>query len=469
MSLPRNVVNAALCALLFASPAFAQSATSDGDAAAQSALAQPAEAGAEEAPASQDGEADPAEQAPASTDSSDESEVKRKGRQQTSGSKGDFLDPAAGSLSLGGEEGFGIGTAIGDPTALYGPDRTEPVLNGTVRSSTVNVSSFYSIKPAENQRLLFEVNFDPAFVGGDVSYSIQPEGWNGLFTVNGWMSSARFAPFEEAFDKVFLPNYENPYLQQGGLGVEYMTHITENFDLAAALNYQNYAFSDSLFGGDRFPVDITNQLLTLNRRNPGEVYSMNLHGIYSTMDDRRLPTEGFKVRFAAEQGLALGNNSSSYTRLATNLTGMFVTNDNEDYKNNLLLNLQAGTIMGTAPSVRSFHMGGAFSVRGYNPGEMASGTSFVQATAEYRHHLTDFSVLGTDVELRGAAFVDYGSVLGTMRNVRGIPEYLYEKPTDGTGYGVGLHFATDYGLFRLETAWNNRGENNFFLAVGERF
>ncbi len=466
MSLPRNVVNAALCALLFASPAFAQSAPSEGDAAAQPAVAQPASSSEESAPPA---EPDTAEEAPASTEPSGEPAGKAKGRQQNSSSKGDFLDPAAGSLSLGGEEGFGIGTAIGDPTALYGPDRTEPVLNGTVRSSTINVSSFYSVKPADNQRVLFELNFDPAFVGADISYSIQPKGWDGLFTVNGWMSSARFAPFEESFDKVFLPNYENPYLQQGGLGVEYMTHITKNFDLAAAINYQNYAFSDSLFGGDRFPVDVTNQLLTLNRRNPGEVYSLNLHGIYSTMDDRRLPTEGYKVRFAAEQGVAMGNNSSSYTRLATNLTGMFVTNNNEDYKNNLLLNLQAGTILGTAPNVRSFHMGGAFSVRGYNPGEMASGTSFLQATAEYRHHLTDFTVFDTDIELRGAAFVDYGSVLGTMRNVRGIPEYLYEKPTNGTGYGVGLHFATDYGLFRIETAWNNRGENNIFLAVGERF
>lgn len=388
---------------------------------------------------------------------------------QESDSKGDFLDPSAGALNLGGEEGFGIGTAIGDPTALFGPDRTEPVLNGTTRSSTINVSTFYSIKPADNQRLLFEANFDPAFVGIDASYSVKPQGWNGMLTVNGFLSSARFAPFEEGFANVLLPNGDDPFLQQGGGGIEYMTKVSDKFDLAAALNYQNYAFSDSLVGGDRYAVDLTNQLLTLNRRSPGEVYSMNLHGIYSTMDDRRQPTEGFKARFAAEQGVALGNNSSSYTRLVTNLTGMIVTNNSEEYKNNILLNLQAGTILGTVPSVRSFHLGGPFSVRGYNPGEMASGTSFVQATAEYRHHLTDFHVFDSDVELRAAAFVDYGSVLGTVRRVRGIPEYLFDKPTDGTGYGVGLHFATDYGLFKLESAWNNRGENNVYLSVGERF
>lgn len=466
MSLPRNVVRAALCALLFAAPAFAQSVTPEGEATDQPPVVQPADPVEPVEPPSNEtpSEATEPTEETAPTDAKD-----GKSGKQRSGSKGDFLDPAAGSLSLGGEEGFGIGTAIGDPTALYGPDRTEPVLNGTIRSSTVNVSSYYSIKPADNQRVLFELNFDPAFVGGDLSYTIQPKGWDGQLTVNGWLSSARFAPFEEAFDNVFLPNYENPYLQQGGVGLEYMTNITKNFDLAAAVNYQSYGFSDSLFGGDRYPVDLTNQPFSINGRPTGEVYSMNLHGIYSTMDDRRLPTEGFKVRFAAEQGVAMGNNSSSYTRLATNLTGMFVTNNNENYKNNLLLNLQAGTILGTAPNVRSFHMGGAYSVRGYNPGEMASGTSFVQATAEYRHHLTDFNVFGTDVELRGAAFVDYGSVLGTMRNVRGIPEYLYDKPTNGTGYGFGMHFATDYGLFRIESAWNNRGQNNIFLAVGERF
>ncbi len=464
MSLPRNALNAALCVLLFLTPALAQPIP-EADPSTQPAVVQTTDSSDETEPEKSENPEKPLE----STEQGESTEPAKKPREQSSSSKGDFLDPAAGSLSLGGEEGFGLGTAIGDPSALFGPDRTEPVLNGTVRSSTINVSSYYSVKPADNQRLLFEVNFDPAFVGGDLSYSIQPTGWNGLLTVNGWLSSARYAPFEEAFDNVFLPNYENPYLQQGGLGLEYMTHVTDNFDLAAAINYQNYGFSDSLFGGDRYPVDITNQPFAPHRGGTGEVYSLNLHGIYSTMDDRRIPTEGYKVRFAAEQGIAMGNSSSSYTRLATNLTGMFVTNTNENYKNNLLLNLQAGTILGTAPSVRSFHMGGAYSVRGYNPGEMASGTSFIQATAEYRHHFTDFNVFGTDVELRGAAFVDYGSVLGTMRNVRGIPEYLYDKPTNGSGYGVGLHFATDYGLFRIESAWNNRGQNNIFFAVGERF
>ena len=384
-------------------------------------------------------------------------------------SQGEYWDPAAGALSLGGESGFGIGTALGAPSALFGPDRTEPILNGTTRSSSVSISGFYSVKPTDNSRLLFEANFDPAFVGIDASYAIKPEGWNGMLTVNGWLSSARFAPFEEAMTGVLLPNQKKPFLQQGGGGLEYATKIGEKFDLAAALNYQNYAFSDSLFGGDRFPVDLTDQMFQIVRRSPGELYSFNLHGIYSDMDDRNLPTRGTKLRFAAEQGLALGNSSSSYTRLATNITGLVPMPGFLEGEHSLLLNLQAGTILGTAPSVRSFHLGGPFSVRGYNPGEMASGTSFLGATAEYRHHLKTFSVMDTDIGLKAAAFVDYGTVFGTQSQVRGIPQYLFDKPSDGTGYGVGLHFATDYGLFKLESAWNNEGGHSMYLSVGERF
>lgn len=383
--------------------------------------------------------------------------------------RADQWRPAPGAMSLGSESGFGIGTAIGDPTALFGPDRTEAVLNATTRASSVSVSGFYAIKPTDNQRLLFEVNFDPTFVGLDASYGIRPHGGEGLVTFNGWLSSARFAPFEEAMTGVLLPNRKEPYLQQGGMGLEYSTPLSSNFDLAAAVNYQNYAFSDSLFGGDRYPVDLTDQNFQIVRRSPGEIYSLNLHGIYSSLDDHNLPARGAKVRLAAEQGVALGNSSSSYSRLATNITGLVPMPGFNDGEHTLLLNLQAGTILGTAPSVRSFHLGGPFSVRGYAPGEMASGTSFVGATAEYRHHLTNLSIMNTEVGLRGTVFVDYGTVLGTQRQVRGIPQYLFDKPSDGTGYGVGLQFATDYGLFKLETAWTNQGDNAVYFSVGERF
>jgi outer membrane protein insertion porin family len=373
-------------------------------------------------------------------------------------------------MRLGGETGFGLGSAVADPSALNGPDRTETVLNGTTRSSTINLTGHYIVKPARNQQLLLEVNLDPTYLGTDISYSWQPKGWEGIWTANLFLATAHFSPFDEAVPEVILPNREDPFLQQGGFGIEYTQEMTEELDLAVALNYQSFAFSDQLLAGTRFPRDITGTPLALGDRATGELYTLNIHGAFDTFDNRQLPTAGSKVRFGAEQALGLGNTSTSYTRLAANVTQLFQAPGFNDGPHSLVLNLQGGTLIGNdAPQIRGFHLGGPFSVRGYQPGEMASGTSFVQASLEYRHHLTSLTIKDTNVDLRAAAFLDYGSVLGTENQLRGVPEYLYDKPTNGTGYGIGLHFGTDFGLFKLETAWSADGNQSTYLSVGERF
>jgi outer membrane protein insertion porin family len=354
---------------------------------------------------------------------------------------------------------------------LNGPDPTETVLNGTTRAATINLTGHYLLKPAPNQQLLLEVNLDPAYLGTEISYSWQPEGWEGVWTGNIFLSTARFSPYQQFDPDVRLSNGEDdPFLQQGGFGLEYTQEMTEELDLAIALNYQNFGFSDSLLGGHRFARDITGTPLALGGRASGELYSLNLHGAYSTFDDRNLPSQGSKIRFGAEQALALGNISTSYTRLAANVSHLFRAPGFNDGAHSLAVNFQAGTLLGNdVPQIRGFHLGGPFSVRGYEPGEMASGKSFLQGSLEYRHHLTSLSIKDNKIDLRAAAFVDYGTVLGTEKQLRGIPEFLYAKPTQGTGYGLGLQFGTDFGLFRLETAWTADGNQSTYLSVGERF
>jgi outer membrane protein insertion porin family len=383
--------------------------------------------------------------------------------------KTEFLGPSGGAFRLGPEEGFGLGTAVPDPTALFGPDRTEVVLNGTTRSSTINVSGYYLAKPSENHQVLFEANVDPTFLGGDLSYSWRPRGGDGLLTVNGFLSTARFAPFLEVDPSVELPNFTEPYLQQGGVGLEYTRTLNKRTDLALAINYQNYAFSDELFGGNAYPIDLTGTPLAFGGRSHGDLYTLNFHGVYSSLDDRNLPTSGTKVRLGLEQAFGLGGTSTAYNRLSANVAQFIRVPGFNDREHRLLLNLQAGSIAGTSPQIRSFNLGGPFSVRGYAPGEMASGKAFAQASVEYRHSLTSFKVKESEMELRLAGFFDYASVLGTQYQVRGFPDYLYQKPADGYGYGLGLHLGTKAGLFRLEAAWNDRGSQATYLSVGERF
>lgn len=382
----------------------------------------------------------------------------------------DFMEPRGGSMSLGGEEGFGLGTAIGDPSALNGPDRDETVLDGSIRASTFSLTGHYVLKPAENQRFIFQTNFDPTFLGTDLSYAWKPEGWEGVLTANMFLSSAHFSPFVDQVPIVRLPNLEEPYLQQGGFGFEYAQEMTENFDLAVALNYQNFAFSDSLLGGNRFARDFTGTPLALGGNGTGDLYTLAMEGIFNTFDEPDDPHEGTKIRFGLEQAFGLGDASTAYSRLAANLTQVVPMPGFNAGPHSLVLNLQAGTILGRGvPQLRGFHLGGPFSVRGYELGEMASGSSFAQGSLEYRHHLTSFSIAEQEIDLRASAFVDYGTVLGTQRRLRGIPEYLYDKPDSGTGYGFGLNFATDFGLLRLETAWTNDGNQSTYFTIGERF
>ena len=107
-----------------------------------------------------------------------------------------FLRPSGGQLGIGGQEGFGLGTAVGDPTALYGPTRTPVVLFGTDRESLIDVTGYYIHKFGDNQRLLVETHLDPKFVGADLSYTVVPAGWEGALTANLWAGAGSFAPYD---------------------------------------------------------------------------------------------------------------------------------------------------------------------------------------------------------------------------------------------------------------------------------
>ena len=108
-------------------------------------------------------------------------------------------------------------------------------------------------------------------------------------------------------------------------------------------------------------------------------------------------------------------------------------------------------------------------MRGYDPGDLASGKSFLQTTVEYRHHLHTFHFFDTDFNARLAVFHDYATTFGTANQLKGMPPFLFGKPEHGYGYGAGLHLASEYGLFRLESAWNGDGRNTVYFTVGERF
>ena len=343
-------------------------------------------------------------------------------------------------------------------------------LSSSERESLVDIQAFYGHKFSENQRILLQGNFDPNFLGLDLSYSVKPQNWEGTLNFNTWVSSGSFAPFDIDYYKVKLPSGEEPMVQSLGAGVEYVQPFTEDLKVAFGVNYYQYGFSDDLFAGNRYNVDRNFSPVTVNGRNATERFtSLRVNGIYTTLDDPNLPTEGTKIRFGMEQAIGLGDAGTSFNRLSANIAHLFRAPGFNDGDHSLLLNLQAGTILGSPPPVRAFHLGGTYSVRGYNPGELASGRSFVQGTVEYRHFLTDFEMFDQKIATRLSLFGDYASTLGTTSQLKAYPSQVLGKPEDGYGYGAGLQFGTDFGLMKIETAWNDQGRNSFYFTVGERF
>jgi outer membrane protein insertion porin family len=382
----------------------------------------------------------------------------------------EFLRPSGGQFGIGGDEGFGLGTAIGDPTALYGPTRTPVVLTGTDRESLVDVTGYFIHKFNRNQRFLIEAHLDPKFLGVDASYTVSPTSWEGALSVNTWVAAGSFAPFEsDDFPVLVLPDDE-PSIQMMGAGVEYVQPFTEDLDVAFGLNYVQYAFSNDLLGGDRYRIDVNGSPLTVSNVAATENYlSFRVNGMFSTLNNRNLPTQGTKIRFGLEQAVDIGASSTSFNQLTTNIAQLIEAPGLIDGDHTLLLNVQAGTTLGNPPPIRAFHLGGPQSVRGYNPGEIASGKSFLQTTVEYRHHLKTFNLFDNEFKARLALFYDYGTVLGTADQLKGFPPSLFDKPGKGYAFGTGLQLASDYGLFRLEAARNAEGNSSVFFTVGERF
>jgi outer membrane protein insertion porin family len=368
------------------------------------------------------------------------------------------------------KRGFRFANPVSIPSTLVGSDRREVVLDRTTRSLPNNFTGNYSHLFTERQRLLFETNLSPVFLGGEVSYLYMPKGWSGAFQTNVSFTTSEFSPFYNGDPDVVLPNGDDPYLQRFSTGFEYIHRFNKKFDLASGINYQNFGFSDALFGGNQFPADSTGRPLAFGASS-GDLYTANLYGRFQTLDNQYTPRSGTQVRFGVTQGFDLGAQSTSFTRLSANVAQFIPAPGLNDGEHTVVLNLQAGTVLGQPPQIAGFHLGGASSVRGFDQGGMASGTSFVQGTVEYRHFLTKANLFGlVKGDLRAVGFVDYGSVLGTELDLAGIPPTLLGRPTDAFGYGLGLQLAGDNSrLYRIESGWTSTGSQNIFFVVGERF
>jgi len=384
--------------------------------------------------------------------------------------RGIFSAPTGGILRQGDDEGFGLGPALPDPTWADGIDRQETVLPGARFANQINLDGHYGIYLDPHQRLMVTGVVGTTAGGVDVDYSFIPDGMDGYFSAYfNHTRSENAAYLHGHTDLGQFPDNTQPWLFRTSGGFGYTTDPSQNLTLSAGVVYQHLSLRNGPFGGLAVPYDPAGHPLTVSPSGVDNLLFVRAAGLYMDLDDLQFPTSGDKLRFQADQAIPVGATQVGFTRFNLNYTRFQPIHLWGEDPQTLVFNVQAGSILGLTPQYESYNLGGLYSVRGYQLGELGGGRSFVQGTVEFRAPLGSLSLFGSDIPFRANAFVDYGSALGTASQVFGQPGVVRAKPDSGFGYGLGVQALTNYGLVRLEAAFAPQGRSQVNISVGDRY
>ncbi|KAL5747893.1 hypothetical protein ACOSQ2_025190 [Xanthoceras sorbifolium] len=166
--------------------------------------------------------------------------------------------------------------------------------------------------------------------------------------------------------------------------------------------------------------------------------------------------------FQVDQGLGVGSKFPFFNRHQLTLTRFIQLKQVEEGTNKppppiLVLHGHYGGCVGDLPSYDAFTLGGPYSVRGYNMGELGAARNILELGAEVRVPVRNTHVY---------AFAEHGNDLGSSKDVKGNPTEVYRRMGHGSSYGVGVKL----GLVRAEYAVDhNTGTGALFFRFGERF
>ena len=328
--------------------------------------------------------------------------------------------------------------------------------------------------------LLFDVSFTDPWIAGSKSRT--------SYTVNAFRRRSISLVYNGDDDIDTLdpdPNdgdddSNSPRVVRTGAGINFARPLPSDpfkrrdWTLSTGLNYQRVEVKDS--DGDIAPLSerktftdpetgqqVTSEPFNLAAGDDGtdDLLSLRFNATRDRRNNPLQPTKGSILRLGTEQTVPLGG--IFFNRVRANYSRYFpidiVPFGGETEA--LAFNLQGGTIVGDLPPYEAFILGGSNSVRGFGDGELGSGKSFFQATAEYRFPI--FKIVG------GALFFDYGTTLGTEDNVPGEPSVVRELPGDGFGYGLGVRVQSPLGPIRIDYALNDDGGNEIQFGIGEKF
>lgn len=254
-------------------------------------------------------------------------------------------------------------------------------------------------------------------------------------------------------------NYEQPREGQFGGGLTLSKPVGE-WDVSGGLNYTRTSIRDR--NGNIITTDSFGNPVSFSGTGVDDLLAVTAGVSRDQRDNPINPTQGSLLSLSTQQSIPVGNGNILMNRLQANYSQytpvkLFDTKDPQV----LAFNVQGGTTVGDLPPYMAYNLGGINSVRGFGTGDLASGRSYVLASAEYR--VPVFNPVGA------VLFADFGSDLGTGSSVPGEPGVVRGKPGTGFGYGAGLRVNSPVGVIRADYAFTDKGDSRLQFGLGQRF
>ena len=316
--------------------------------------------------------------------------------------------------------------------------------------------------------LLFDLSYtDPWIASSDNRLS---------YTVNAFRNRSTSLVFNGDNDIKTDNGNDNPLIVRTGGGIRFARPISsdpferQKWRLSSGLQYQRVAVNNregepASLSADPTPNNgIDNRSnLTLSGNSTDDLFSLSFNATRDRLNDRLQPTKGSLLNLETEQTVPIGSGNILFNRVKASYSQYFPVNliGFSDRSEALAFNIQAGTVFGDLPPYEAFVLGGGNSIRGFDNGEVGSGRSRFQATAEYRFPV--FKIV------RGAMFFDYGTTLGSGSEVPGNPSAIRNLPGSAYGYGLGIRINTPIAPVRIDYAINDDGEGQIQFGLGEKF
>ncbi|PMB53670.1 outer membrane protein assembly factor [Fischerella thermalis CCMEE 5201] len=318
------------------------------------------------------------------------------------------------------------------------------------------------------RELLFDVRFTDPWIAGDP--------YRTSYTANLFRSRSISLIFEGKDDNIetFQPGEDDgdtPRILRLGGGINFSRPLSKNpyeraeWTASAGIRYQRVSTRDSdgdiREEGTIYENDQPTEIIELTESGTGQddLLTLQLAAVRDKRDNALQPTRGSFFRLGLEQSVPVGLGNIFMSKVRGSYSYYLPVRFTNFTKGaqTIAFNLQGGTILGDVPPYEAFTLGGSNSVRGYEEGALASSSSFLQATVEYRFPV--FSVVS------GALFFDAATDLGTETEAGD----LLDKSGSGYGYGLGVRVQSPLGPIRIDYGFNDQGDSRINFGIGERF